>query len=350
MKYFYALLSAFFFSISVPLAKLMLDQTSPLQLAALMYLGAGIGLSLYLCALNFGVKKNNISKEAPLEKKDIPFVIGFIISGGIIAPILLFKGLTFVSASMAALALNFELIFTALIAFFFFKEHGSIKLLLSVIFVILGACILLFDFQKFLFSFNWGIVLAIGASFMWALDNNFTAKISIKNPIAIAAIKGIAGGLANLIFAFYVLGFNLNFKLILAGLSLGFISYGISIVLLIRSMRELGASRAGIFFGTNPFMAALLSIIILKEAFTYQFVFSAIIMAIGILFIFSEKHKHKHYHEYLEHSHGHTHDGHHKHEHGGENKSFDIHSHKHIHNQTNHFHEHLPDAHHKHKH
>ena len=349
MKYFYALLSAFFFSISVPFGKLLLNQTSPLQLSALMYLGGGIGLFLYLFISNFS-GKNKKSKEAPIEKKDIPFIIGFIVSGGIIAPVLLFKGLTFAPASMAAIALNFELVFTALIAYLFFKEHGSIKLLLSVVFVILGACALLFDFEKFIFSFNWGIVLVIGASFMWALDNNFTAKISIKNPVIIAAIKGIAGGLVNLIFAMYITGFSLNFKLILMGLSLGFISYGISIVLLIHSMRYLGAARAGIFFGANPFMAAFLSIIILKEALTYQFVFSAGIMAIGILFILSEKHKHKHYHEYLEHSHGHDHDGHHKHEHGAEGDSSDIHSHKHVHNQREHFHEHLPDAHHKHKH
>lgn len=350
MKYFYALLAAFFFAISVPFAKVLLKQASPFQLSALMYLGAGIGLSLYSVIVNFAAKNKSVSKEAPLEKKDIPFIIGFIVSGGIIAPVLLFKGLTTAPASMAAIALNFELIFTALIAYVFFKEHASVKLLLSVIFVILGGCALLFDFEKFVFSFNWGIILVIGASFMWALDNNFTAKISIKNPITIAATKGIAGGLVNLIFAIYIVGFDLNLKLILTGMSLGFVSYGISLVLLIHSMRYLGASRAGILFGANPFMAAFLSIIILREAVTYQFIFSAVIMAIGIMFILSEKHKHKHYHEYLQHSHRHAHDLHHKHEHDAGSNSAEIHSHKHIHNQTEHFHEHLPDAHHKHKH
>ncbi len=350
MKYLYALLSAFFFAVSIPFAKVLLNQITPFQLSALMYLGAGIGLSLYLFVVNFRAKNKNISKEAPLEKKDIPFVIGFIVSGGIIAPVLLFKGLTAAPASMSAIALNFELIFTALIACIFFKEHASFKLLLSVIFVILGGCALLFDFEKFIFSFNWGIILVIGASFMWALDNNFTAKVSIKNPISIAAIKGIAGGLVNLIFAFYITGFNLNLKLILTGLSLGFVSYGISIVLLIHSMRHLGASRAGILFGVNPFMAAFLSIMILKEALTYQFVFSAIIMAVGIIIILSEKHRHKHHHEYLEHFHRHEHDEHHNHEHGGDTVLPGPHSHEHIHKQSEHSHEHLPDAHHKHKH
>jgi drug/metabolite transporter (DMT)-like permease len=348
MKYFYALLSAFFFAISVPLGKILLNQIDPLQLSALTYLGAGIGLSLYLLFTKITVKKT--SKEAPLEKKDIPFIIGFVISGGILAPILLFKGLALAPASMAAIALNFELIFTALIAYLFFREHGSIKLLLAVIFVILGACTLLFDFEKFVFSFNWGIVLVVAASFMWALDNNFTAKVSIKNPISIAATKGLAGGLVNLIFVFYIVGFDLNFKLILMGLSLGFVSYGISLVLLIHSMRYLGASRAGILFGANPFMAAFLSIIILKEALTYQFVFSAVIMAVGIIFILSEKHKHKHHHKYLHHSHRHEHDGHHEHEHDGETDLSDTHSHEHVHNQAEHSHEHLPDAHHKHEH
>ncbi|MCK5357420.1 MAG: DMT family transporter, partial [Elusimicrobiales bacterium] len=141
-----------------------------------------------------------------------------------------------------------------------------------------------------------------------------------------------------------------NLKLILTGLSLGFVSYGISIVLLIHSMRHLGASRAGILFGVNPFMAAFLSIMILKEALTYQFVFSAVIMAVGIIIILSEKHRHKHHHEHLEHFHRHEHDEHHHHEHGGDSVLTGPHSHKHIHKQTEHSHEHLPDAHHKHKH
>jgi len=238
--------------------------------------------------------------------------------------------------------------------------------LLSVVFVILGACVLLFDFENFLFSFeimsnvvsgseasqttNWGIIFVIAASFMWALDNNFTAKISIKNPIIIAATKGLTGGLVNLIFAFYLVGFNLDFKLILTGLALGFVSYGISIVLLIHSMRHLGASRAGILFGANPFMAAFLSIIILKEVLTYQFVFSAAIMAVGIIFIFSEKHRHHHRHDFLEHFHKHGHDAHHQHEHIIQDDSSLAHSHKHIHKQSEHSHEHLPDIHHKHKH
>ncbi|MBU2530156.1 MAG: DMT family transporter [Elusimicrobia bacterium] len=348
MKYFYALLSAFFFAVSVPFGKILLNQASPFQLSALMYLGAGIGLSLYLFIVNF--KTKNLSKEAPLEKKDIPFIIGFIITGGIIAPVLLFKGLTTAPASMAAIALNFELIFTALIAYIFFKEHASIKLLFSVIFVILGACALLFDFENFVFSLNLGIVLVIGASLMWGLDNNFTAKVSIKNPIIIAATKGIVGGLVNLIFAIYIVGFDLNLKLILTGMSLGFVSYGISLVLLIHAMRYLGASRAGILFGTNPFIAAFLSIIILREALNYQFIFSTVIMAVGIMFIFSEKHKHKHHHEYLEHSHRHDHDDHHNHNHDDGINSSDSHYHEHIHNQTEHYHEHLPDAHHKHRH
>lgn len=350
MKYSYALLAAFFFSISVPLGKLLLERINPWQLSALSYLGCGIGLCLWLAAKNIKTKKTSPAKEAPLEKTDIPYIIGFIVSGGIIAPVLLFKGLSVASASLSSIALNFELVFTALIAFLFFKENISVKILFSVFFVVLGGSVLFFDFQGFSFSFNRGIFLVIGASLMWGLDNNFTAKVSIKNPVSIAAAKGIAGGLVNLGLSFYLVGFNLEFKLILMGLALGFVSYGISLVLLIISMRDLGASRAGILFGANPFMAALLSIMILKEPVTCQFVFAAIIMAIGIIFIFSEKHAHKHFHECLEHSHKHAHDEHHEHKHGGENKSSDIHSHKHVHEANEHSHEHLPDSHHKHRH
>ena len=46
----YALLAAILFGASTPLAKALLGAVSPVMLAGLLYLGSGLGLSLWLAA------------------------------------------------------------------------------------------------------------------------------------------------------------------------------------------------------------------------------------------------------------------------------------------------------------
>lgn len=128
MKYIYALLAAFLFALSVPAGKLLLGGLGPLELSALCYLGGGLGL--LVCKFLPGVSPG-AGKEAPLEKKDLPYVVGFVAAGGAIAPALLFTGLKLSSSSSASLMLNFELVFTALIAVLFFREHGGRRLWLA---------------------------------------------------------------------------------------------------------------------------------------------------------------------------------------------------------------------------
>lgn len=103
------------YSVRAPLAKWLLDSVNPWLLAGLLYLGSGIGLTLYRV----------ISRSAPciLLPTEFPWLIGAIISGGVVAPVLLMIGLTNAPASGTSLLLNAEGVFTALLAWFAFKEN-----------------------------------------------------------------------------------------------------------------------------------------------------------------------------------------------------------------------------------
>lgn len=59
------LLAAATFGVSAPLAKLLLAELSPQLLAGLLYLGAGIGLSLFRLV-------RPRTREAPLARSDLP--------------------------------------------------------------------------------------------------------------------------------------------------------------------------------------------------------------------------------------------------------------------------------------
>ena len=84
----YALLAAAFYAVNVPLSKILLKNVGPTTMAALLYLGAGIGIGIVSL-----INKKDREKSERLSKKDFPFVIGMIVLD-IAAPIFLMLGIS----------------------------------------------------------------------------------------------------------------------------------------------------------------------------------------------------------------------------------------------------------------
>jgi drug/metabolite transporter (DMT)-like permease len=186
-----ALLAAGLFGVSAPLSKLLLGAVHPIPLAALLYLGAGLGLTCYITWTHIFV--SNASSEAGLDRGDLPWLIGAILAGGVTAPILLLYGLRATPAATASLLLNFEVVATAVIAAWLFREFIGQRTWIAVTTVTAGSILLTLDPTN-----GWGIssgaVLVIAACVMWGLDNNLTRHISLKDPKRIVAIKGLVAG------------------------------------------------------------------------------------------------------------------------------------------------------------
>jgi hypothetical protein len=130
---------------------------------------------------------------------------------------------------------------------------------------------------------------------------------------------------------------------------LGFVSYGLSLVLYIGALRNLGTARAGNYFATAPFLGATLSVIVLGEPVSTQLVLAALLMGVGLWLHFTERHEHSHVHELMWHDHRHVHDEHHEHQHQADDPPGEPHSHPHRHDHLEHVHPHYPDVHHRHK-
>src|SRR5436305_3589319 len=84
----FALLAAVLFGVSAPLAKLLLLAESPQLLAGLLYLGSGVGLTVVW------LMRRNKTREAPLTRRDAPWLAAAIAFGGVLGPLLLMAGLT----------------------------------------------------------------------------------------------------------------------------------------------------------------------------------------------------------------------------------------------------------------
>ena len=341
---FLALAAAVLFGASTPLAKLLLGEVSPVVLAGLLYLGSGFGLAL----LRFARGPDPHPREAPLAARDWGWLAGAILAGGVAAPVLLLWGLAGSGAAEASLLLNFEGVMTTLVAAAFFREAVGARVWLAALVMLSGGILLAYDPGAPL-AFSPQALAITGACLGWAVDNNLTRKISGADPVVIAMVKGIVAGSFNLMLGL-ALGGTFPVPGPVAGaLALGFVAYGISLVLFIYALRHLGSARTGAHFSTAPFIGAVLAVPLLGEPVTPSLLVAAALMAIATWLVLTESHTHEHEHGHLVHSHRHVHDEHHRHVHRGD-EGPEPHVHEHAHEPMRHAHPHVPDLHHRHDH
>lgn len=253
------------------------------------------------------------------------------------------------TASATSLLLNLEGLFTALLAWSVFREHYDRRIVLGMIAIGAGAAVLSGKGEDGQ-GLNVPALAAAGACLAWALDNNLTRKVSAADPVQIAALKGMIAGMVNLTIGLG-LGASLPTTATMLGASVvGLLGYGLSLVLFVLALRELGAGRTGAYFSTGPFLGAVASVIALGEPLTPQLGIAAALMGLGVWLHASEHHEHEHEHEALGHEHAHRHDEHHRHDHPPGTPSGETHSHWHAHAPLRHRHPHFPDIHHRHHH
>lgn len=346
----YALLAAVTFGASTPFAKLLVGQVAPVELAGLLYLGSGIGLSAWFAARSLLRRTRSLGGAGDrLTARDAPWLAGATLSGGVAGPVLLMFGLSHTPASYASLMLNLEGVLTSLLAWCVFRENVDRRIAAGMLLIVVGGAALAWDRLPETGP-PWGSLAIAGACLCWAIDNNLTRKVSASDAVQIAATKGLAAGAVNLALA-ASLGLTMPppGTALLAGL-VGFCGYGLSLVLFVLALRHLGTARTGAYFSAAPFVGALVSLALLGESPAAGFWLAAALMGAGIWLHLTERHGHQHTHEELEHAHRHTHDAHHQHDHDFPWDGKSAHAHAHRHAPLTHVHPHYPDIHHRHRH
>jgi drug/metabolite transporter (DMT)-like permease len=335
-----ALGAALLFGAGTPLAKWLLDAVNPWLLAGLLYLGSGVGLTLY--------RRLSRAPAVRLARHEWPWFAAAIVSGGIVAPVLLMFGLTGMPASGASLLLNAESVFTALLAWFAFRENFDRRIALGMLAIVAGAIVLSVPAGARV-SGLWPSLAILGACFAWGIDNNLTRKVSLADATWIASVKGGVSGIVNLGLAF-ALGASLPaWPDLAAAMTVGLLAYGVSLALFVVGLRHLGTARTGAYFSVAPFFGAVLAVA-MGAPVTLPLLIAGALMALGTWLHLSEHHEHGHAHEAMEHSHEHVHDEHHQHAHDHPVTPGTRHSHPHRHAPLIHTHPHFPDAHHRHEH
>ena len=110
----FALAAAALYALSTPFSKVLLADVAPNMMAALLYLGAGAGMTALSLASGVRGGAGEV-RGRPLERTDAPYVAAMV-ALDVAAPLLLMAGLSLSSAESVSLLNNFEIVATALIA------------------------------------------------------------------------------------------------------------------------------------------------------------------------------------------------------------------------------------------
>lgn len=344
---FYGLAAAVLFGMSPPLAKLLLPESGPMLTAGLLYLGAGLGLLLFELTdrrwLNLGIE------EAPVRRADVGLLAGVVFTGGMLGPFLMLWGLERLSGVVTSLLLNLEAPFTVLVAVLVFREHLGHLELAGVLVIVLAAAILTYR-PGAIHGDVVGILAVLGACLCWAIDNNLSQRLSLRDPLVVTRTKTLGAGLGMLGIVAITEHRWPSFTIMLAALVLGLASYGVSLVFDMRALRLLGAAREAGFFATAPFIGAVVAVPVLGERWEIQDATATALMIVGVALLLRAHHGHTHTHEALDHDHVHYHEEHHDHDHDGESGAQEPHTHQHRHLPLTHDHPHVSELHHRHEH
>ena len=292
--YVSAVASALLFGASSTLNKIALEDVHPTVVAGMIYFIGGVFL--------FGIHLTPLSKkilslldtketETKISKKDLSVLAFVIISGSVMAPLLLLNGLNETTAINASLLLNAESLFTVSIAFIFLKERGAGKEYLGMLMLFVGVVFVTTngEFQGVVLTENViGNLLIIGACFFWGIDNNLSKILSKKRDIILmTGLKCFIGGLVLLAVSFLI-GINFNIPLISIPylLSAGAFSIAFSILLFLFALRKIGSMRTGVIFSTSSLFGAVLAFLVLRETFTPIQLIAGIIMLLGVYVLY----------------------------------------------------------------
>jgi drug/metabolite transporter (DMT)-like permease len=336
-----AVLSAALFGAATPASKVLLSGLTPFQLAGLLYLGAVLGVAPL--AWQGGMPRF----PGRGDRANRARLLGAILAGGVVGPVLLLLALRSAEATTVSLWLSFEVAATALLGVVIFREHLGVPGWAGAAAAFAGAAIL--SFQGSSAGFEAGLLVLL-ACVCWGLDNQLTALIDGITPSQSTFWKGLVAGITNLAIGLALAPLAAGLVAVLAALFVGAWACGASIALYIRSAQALGATRAQIAFASAPFFGVLIAVLALGESLTGAHLASGALFIAGIALFALERHAHVHAHQAMEHEHPHRHDdGHHQHEHADLPRGA-MHTHRHRHEPMTHAHPHWPDLHHRHDH
>ncbi len=317
--------------------------------------GEGVGALSTACLLYTGaalaavVWPRREGAEAKVGRLHLPRLALVAISGSVLAPTAFAWGLQHADATGGSLILNFEAIFTVLLARVFFGEAVHRRVAVAVALMAVGGFALVFAGPHGAPGASWGLAAVALATLAWAADNTLIRPLSSLDPMAVVAHKALLGAGLTALLAVSFREPLPGVRSALGLLACGAVAYGPGLGLYLLAQRRMGAARTASVFAIAPFVGAVLAWAMGDGEASAATLVAGVLFAVAVALHLSESHGHLHTHDAKEHEHAHRHDEPH-HDHVHDPPTAGVHSHLHRHDTLTHDHPHAPDEHHAHRH
>ncbi len=273
------LFAALVYSFSVPLISMFSSSVPTFLKSSSLYFGAVVAM-LIILLIEFFTKKTR--EKQKITKKEIPYLVVICVLD-ICASISLMYGLNKVSGDTASLLLSLQTVLTFIFAIILFKEKVGLFGWLGLAFIFI-ACVLT-SINENGFNFSLDLIFIIIPCILWALQNNLNKKVNCDSK-KVVLFKSLATGVVTLILGlcFGEIGKISNYYNVLYLFIVGFFCYGIAICLLVIVSKNIGAGIASCYYGINPVLGAILSILICHDSPYFTLYISIIFVLLGIIF------------------------------------------------------------------
>jgi drug/metabolite transporter (DMT)-like permease len=283
LGYVSVLIASALFGSVFTVTKLPLAAIDPLALSAIIYVISGLTLVPFAKA------------SFRLQKLDALYMIVMTAFGAVGAPLLLLYGLQLTSASEAAILTNGEMLFTVVLSSLFFGERPRGRLGFSAVaVVIIGLFMATTDlkFSGMIVAFNSGNLMILASMLFWAIDNNFSRKLttfSDISPAKMAMIKSLAGGLV-LLGLTAVAGKwsaleHIDTKLWFVIIAISASGFGGALLFFLAGIKRIGTIKTMTVFSTTPIFGIVIAAAALGESISiFQGIATGLIIT-GILLV-----------------------------------------------------------------
>lgn len=268
-----ALVSALLVGLFTVLNKwLLMEHLPALTAGSYTYLAAGLAL------LPWALRAKGWQVKRPWA------TVGWLMAGSIIGPSLYFVGLQLTSGVQGVLLINTEAVFTAVLAFVFFREALTRKTLWSSL-AILGGAVWLSWSGSVLSAHTLGNLLIALGYLGWATENNLGRVLGEDIPaVTLVCVKALVAGVAMGILALvFHEPLGISWHVVPGIIASGAFSLGLSLALFYIAMQHIGAGRTGLLSSTATLWGGVAAVLLLGETVTIRVVGAGVLMLLGIV-------------------------------------------------------------------
>lgn len=251
----FAICSAMLFGALVPFSKMLLASFTPLQFAAFLLLGAGIGGA---CLLVVRSALGKASTTAKIDSSIAPKLALIIALNGI-AVACLASGIAYTLATNASLLMGFEIAAATVCGWAFFHRHVCFKAIAAVGLICLATIVLFWSTADDT-VFAPQSLFIVAACALRGFESGIKRSLADRDPLQLTCVRSLGAGIVLLVVALAVDGMpSVNASAFLGVFLLGVVTFGLGAALHLIAERRLGSARSEQYFSLAPFVGVLIS-------------------------------------------------------------------------------------------